>query len=248
MLGSLVYENVLNYLRKDKRGMVITIDEFNTLSHLVNKRVYASYCSRFEEDITNSSDLGIFKVVGYNINLTTGVGTLPTSYNRMIADPYYTDTSVTPNVVRRIDVVTSKEHSYRERDYLTKATVKHPTCMIGTQDAYGKMQIRVTPTSITPIKIDFLRNAVTPYLDYYVNDTTKNYTYMLVGKSVAISSGSTYRDGSTGTIPSLTVDWEFGEDNLPLIVAYFLDALGATVPDELLMQVGIKDKSEILSQ
>lgn len=248
MLGSLVYENVLNYLRKDKRGMMITLDEFNTLSHLVNKRVFASYCSRFEEDINNSSDLGIFKVVGYNLSLTTGVGTLPTTYNRMMADPYYTDVSVTPSVVRRIDVVTSKEHSYRERDYLTKATTKHPTCTIGTQDAYGKMQIRVAPTSITSIKIDFLRNALTPFLDYYMNDTTKEITYMLSGTSVAIPVGSTYRDGTTGTKTAITVDWEFTEDNLPLIVAYFLDALGATVPDELLMQVGMKDKSEILAE
>jgi hypothetical protein len=248
MLGNTVYNALLNALRKDFRGQVVSLDEFNILSELVNQRILSAYASRFEEDIESSSDLGFLKVVGYTLNLTSGVATLPSNYYRLTGDPYYTDTSVTPNKVRYIDILTSKEHTYRQRDFLTQASTTYPTCIVGTQDAYKALQIRVAPTTITSIKVDYLRETATPYLDYYVNDTTYLATYLTAGQSITIPTGSTYRDGTTGTKASLTVDWEWSESDLPLIITYFLDALGIAIPDEMLIQAGSKDREEILSE
>jgi len=245
MTGDVVYNTLLSYLRLDKRGSVLSPDEFNAISSLVNRRVLAFYCKRYEEDIDSSSELGKLKVVGRTTALTSGVGVLPTTYYRLTGDPYYTDTSVTPNETRYIDIVTSKESSYRERDYLTKSTLRNPTCIIGTQDAYGILQIRVKPTTITTIKVDYLRIPSTPFLDYYVNDTTLAYTFLDKATSYTVATGYTYRDGTTGVKSSITVDWEWDEDSLPLIIAYFISAMGGIIPDELMLSLGIKDITEI---
>jgi hypothetical protein len=245
MTGDVVYSSLLNYIRKDKRGLSLSIDEFNRLSVTVDKRILMAFCSRFEDDIEITSHMGFLKMFGYNVSLTSGAGTLPLDYFRIMGDPYYTDTSVTPNVVRYVDVITSKEFTYRERDYLTKASTKYPTCVIGSQDTNYNMQIRVYPNTITSIKLNYIRDTVSPYLDYYVNDTTLQVTYLTQGQSLTIPVGSTYRDGTTGLKSSLTKDWEWDDHELPWVLAYFLQAVGVVIPDDLLLQVGRMDSAEI---
>jgi hypothetical protein len=91
-----------------------------------------------------------------------------------------------------------------------------------------------------------VRDTISPYLDYYVNDTTLQATYLTQGQqNVTIPTGCTYRDGTTGIKNSLSVDYEWDDHEKPWIVAYFLQALGATIPDELLLQVGKADSAEI---
>jgi hypothetical protein len=246
MLGSTVYKAVLDALRKDARGMVLSVDEFNIKSELVNQRILSAYCSRFEENISSSLELGFLKVVAANINLVSGVGVMPSNYYQLTGDPYYTDTS---GITRYIDVLTSKEHSYRQRDYLTQASLKYPTCVVGTEDGNGNLQIRVTPTSINAISIDYLRDTSTPFLDYYIDGATLTTYYLIENQTYTLTPGQIYRDGSEfGTISSITVEWEWGVGDLPLIVAYFLDALGVSIPDQLLMSAGMKDKDEILNE
>lgn len=246
MLGTTVYDAVLAYLRKDKRGLSLTVDEFNTLSSYINQRVLNTLAKDFEKDIGSSSDLGFLKTVDSLITFSTGVASLPSDYYRVIGDPYYTDGD---SVRRRIDMVTSLESSNREVDYLTQSTVSHPTCVIGDLDDSDVLEIRILPTSIATMYLNYLRLPSTPFLDYYMNDTTYIITYLTVDQSIAIASGDTYRDGTTDvTVASATVDWEWGTDQLPLIVSYFLSALGVILPDELLVQIGEADKAEITSK
>ena len=46
---------------------------------------------------------------------------------------------------------------------------------------------------------------------------------------------------------SLTKNFEWDEHELPWLVAYFLQAMGAAIPDELLLQVGIKNSNDFES-
>lgn len=243
MTGDVVYNTLIDYIRKDKRGQSLTIDEFNRLSSLVNRRLLADFCKKFEGSIESSSSVGAFKKLDQALTVTAGVASLPSDFYQMIGEPYYTDSG---SVVRNIDIVTSLEHSRRERDYLTKSTLKHPTCVIGSMDASDNLQLRVYPTSITSIYIDYIREPNTPFLDYYINDSTLDYTFLTEGQqSVVVASGYTYRTGGTGTYNSATVDWEFDEDELPLIIAYFTQMMGITLPDQLLIESGVLDKQQI---
>jgi hypothetical protein len=247
MLGSDVYESVLAYLRKDKRGLSLSLAEFNTHSTMVDKRILIAFCSRYEDDIEISSHMGFLKVLDYPLTLTSGIASLPTNYFRLSGDPYYYDSD---GIMRPIDVRTSMEHSYHERDYLTKASLKYPACVIGSQDSSTpkQLQIRVYPTTITTIYINYVRDTTSPFQDYYIDGTNLQPVYMTAGQqNVSIVSPNEYRDGTTGTKNSLTVDWEWDIHEKPWIVAYFLQALGATIPDELLLQVGKMDSAEIQS-
>ncbi len=243
MTGDTLYNSLLDAIRKDFRGVSLSIDEFNRLSVIVNRRLLADYCKKFEDGIESSSSVGAFKELDYPLTVTGGVASLPSDYYQLIGEPYYTDSGST---VRGIDIVTSLEHAKRERDYLTKSTLKHPTCVVGSMNSSGNLEIRVYPTSITSISVDYIRLPATPFLDYYVNDTTLAVTYMLAGvQNFTIPTGSTYRDGTTGIKNSATVDWEWGEDELPILITYFMQAMGIALPDQLLIQSAALDKQQI---
>jgi len=243
MTGDIVYQSVLNAIRKDKRGLSLSLDEYNFYSRIVDKKVIIAFMSRWEDDIEITSHAGFLKVPDYPITLVQGIGVLPSNYFRIMGDPTYVDAD---GNTTHIDVITSKERTYRERDYLTKATLKNPTCVIGGQDSLQKMQIRVYPASITSILIDYVRDTVSPFLDYYINDTTLQTTYLTKGQTLTLPFGCTYRDGTqSGTITSTTQDWEWDLHELPWIVSYFLQELGVTLPDELLIQVGKVESAEL---
>jgi len=181
-----------------------------------------------------------FKVLNEAVAIGAGgIGNLPIKYYHMCGMPYYTDAE---GIVRRLDLVSSLEHAEREQDFLTKATLIDPTYRFGTASATGDMDIYVSPTAgITTIYIDYIRVPNVPYLDYYADDTTAEYTWMASGSvTVAVPSGSTARDGTTGAanVVSKTVDWEFDDEDLPLICNLFLQQLGIQLPSPELYEGG----------
>lgn len=234
-----VYETLLDVCRKDLRGRSLTPEEFNNLAPIINQLVYERYYSQFEATVDNSDSMSAFKVLGETIPLVAGVGTLPARYYHIVGMPYYTDSG---GVVRYIDLVSSMEHARREQDYLTKATVVHPTCRLGLANSTADKTIHVTPTSITSISLDYLRTADTPYLDYYVDDTNLTYTWCSSGGvNVNVPAGATYRDGTVGAavVVSQTVNWEWDAEDLPLIINLFLQYLGVQLPDQVLIESGL---------
>jgi hypothetical protein len=152
-------------------------------------------------------------------------------------------------VTRYADLVTSFEHGSREEDFLTKATLTHPTFRIGGVDASENLQIRVTPTTITDIWIDYLKVLTVPYLDYYVNNTTLVLTFLSeTGTLQAIPVGSTYRDGSAGTgvatTVSLTNNFDWSGDELGLIITKLTNRLAKQLPDELLLRTSNAEQAK----
>lgn len=246
ILASSVYTLILDKIRKDVRGLSLSPDEYNNLCPVINERLYDTYYKEFEEGTESSDTLGWFKSFNESIALTGGVGVFPHDYYHLIGKPRIDDNGTT----RWVDLVTTFEHAEREEDFLTKATVTHPTCQIGGEHASGYTQVRVTPTTIATLYIDFLRIADTPFLDYYVNNTTLAYTYMATGVNVSVPAGSTYRTGTAGggaPIASQTINWEWAESDLPLIIAMFLEEIGVTLPDEVLYAGGQASETKILS-
>jgi hypothetical protein len=253
ILSSLIYDTLYDVIRKDRRGRPLSIEEYNNLSTIVNHSLFSDFYDKFEGNIESSDTLGGFKVFEYGINLTAnarntvGIGVLPANYFHIIGLPK--TISGTPGTVRPVDIVTAQEHSIRIDDFLTQPTETYPICQIGGINEIDEMQIRVYPYTIATVYIDYLRVPDTPYLDYYINDTTLDYTYMASGVNVTVPLGSTYRDGTPGVTvqASLTVDWEFDEDNLELIIAKFLGLMGIQMSDEILLQAGalIESKKQV---
>jgi len=240
-----VYQLLLDELRADKRGLSCEPDEFSRIARLANQEIYNEYIAHFETNIENIDSLGWYKVYNYGITLTAGVGTMPSDYERIIGKPRSlvgTDYIIT-------DLVTEFEHGSRQDDYLTQATVVHPTCRIGGINATSELQVRVTPTTITEIRVDYLKTLVTPYLDWYVNDTTKVVTFLdETAVAQAIPTGSTYRDGTPGgvgvTVTSLTRDFRWDEGDLSLLLTELVNRAAKQLPDPLLIETSNAEQAK----
>lgn len=240
-----VYEQLLDLIRKDKRGRTITPEEFNSLAPIVNETVFSKFYSQFESTPENSDKLGDFRVIGESVAIAGGVGALPVSYYAMSGKPYYTDTA---GVVRYLDMVSDMEHAWRQGDYLTQASLTHPTYRLGTATSGGAKQIFVSPTTgVNPIYVDYIRVPNTPILDYYLNDTTLNYTWMATGVNVSVPAGSTAMNGTAGAalVASTTINWEFDNEDLPLIISLFLQYAGIQIPDPTLYEGGTLQEQKI---
>jgi hypothetical protein len=240
-----IYNTVLSYSRKDKRGLAFSPDDFNNAIVQVNQRVYRDNYRNFESSKLSMDEMDSFKVVNYPINLdANGIGVIPSDYFHLVGDPFYIHATYGR---RRVDLITSLEHGQREMDFLTKGTVKYPTCFMAYGATSEDMSVYVTPTTCTPIYIDYLRTVNTPFLDYYVNDTTLELTYMAEGATVAVPLGSTARNGTAGAanVVSQTKDFEWHEHDVPSIVNMVLEAIGISLPDELLIQVSNVDEPKI---
>ena len=246
---SQIYETILSQSRKDVRGLSFSPDDFNNVVIEVNQRIYRLTYHNFEASKLSMDESDSFKVVKFPINLdSNGIGILPPNYFHLVGDPYY----IHPVLGRRkIDLVTSLEDDNREMDFYTKASDAYPTCFMGFGATSEDMSFYVTPKTCTPIYINYLREVVDPFLDYYVNDTTLEVTYMPVATvanpTVVVPLGCTTRSGISGlsNVVSLTKDFEWHPHDVPQIVNLLLGALGISLPDEMLVQVAEKDEPKI---
>jgi hypothetical protein len=236
ILVSQIYDTLLSAIRKDKRGLSFSPDDFNNVVVQVNQRIFRLNYKNFESSKLSMDEMDSLKVPNYPITLVNGIGVLPSDYFHLVGDPYYIHSTYGR---RRIDLITSLEHGQREMDYLTKASVTYPTCFMAYGATSEDMSLYVTPTTCTPIYIDYLKRTQTPYLDYYVNNLTMEITYMAEGATVAIPLGCTARDGTPGiaNVTSLTKNFDFHEHDIPQIINMLLQSVGISMPDEMLVQI-----------
>jgi len=115
---------------------------------------------------------------------------------------------------------------------------------------YGEMyltKIYVYPTSIATLYVDYLREPETPLLDYYVDDTTLDYTFLPEGESVVVPVGSTYRDGTAGTgssVQSSTSNFEWDADALPNLMGILFQLIGIQLTDQNVYQAGTIEEAK----
>jgi hypothetical protein len=240
-----LYQTLLDLTRSDKRGESLSVEEFNRVLRVVNEEVFDDYVEGFESGIGNADAMGGFKIINYSIPIALSdgslVGTLPDNYYQLIGKPRLASG-------RRCDLVTEYEYAVREEDYLTQATLTYPLCRIGGLNTAFELQIRVNPTTIVGnLYVDYLRTVNVPYLDYYVNDTTLTKTFLSESAlAQSIPSGSTYRDGTAGgalvTKISQTVNLEWCDEDLNLLLAKMMKKMGVALPDESLAQSGMADE------
>ena len=245
ILTSQIYDTLLTAIRKDKRGLSFSPDDYNNIIVQVNQRLYRKNYRDFETSKISMSEMDSFKIPNFSIDLDSdGIGILPVDYYILVGDPYY----IHPTSGRcRIDLITSLEHSQREMDYLTKGSDLYPTAFMAYSTNANDMSLFVTPTTCTPVFIDYLRKVATPYLDYYVNDTTMEITYMAEGATVTIPLGCTARDGTVGiaNVISKTVNFEFHDHDIPILENLLMEAVGIALPDEMLIKVSETDDPQI---
>lgn len=240
-----VYNTILDAAREDKRGNGLSVEEFNRACRVVNQKIFDKYYETFEETSGNSDALGRFKKFDQPVSLTLNAlgtaryGSLPSNCVQPIGRPR----SLYDGIYRPHDIVTTLEASERNSDYLTAPTETYPICQLGDMDSSDIMRIFVYPPTITSVYLDYLRAPEVPYLDYYVNNTTLNFTFMAEGANTVIPAGSTSRSGVSGiAVASLTKNFEWDDAEFPLIMAMLMQFLGISLPDQLLLSAGTAEE------
>jgi hypothetical protein len=166
----------------------------------------------------------------------------------------------TDGAYKYLDMVSSLEHAKREQDYLTKATLEHPTFRFGIATTVSPMTLYVTPTAgINPVVIDYIRTPLTPYLDYYINDVTYEQTWLesaVVAMPLGYTAPSVVKDGvtlralTTGAIDvtGYTINFEWSSSDAPMLIDLFLQQLGITIPSPELYEGGTLQEQRLDAQ
>jgi len=119
---------------------------------------------------------------------------------------------------------------------------------------YNRKRINVYPTTIPTVNISYISFPLTPFLDWYVNDTTYTITYLSQGEILTDqAAGYTYRDGTATDgatdFTSITQDWEWDDDLLPQIVYMMLQKMGINLENisvaQISTQLNAKEESQV---
>lgn len=233
---SYVYDTILTLIRKDQQGNSFNIPEYNNLIKLVNLELYNFYVSKIEQDADNTNVMYPFIKRNVQITLTGGVGELPSVVHRLLGKPWYISGSDTIP----FDMVTSVEFAERMKDELTKPTEDNPIVILGTPQ--DDDNITVYPSTLTSIRFDYLLLPTTPLLDYYILSTGQ-YVYLDAGATnITIPVGAVYSDGVTtnpSTVNSLTVDFQWHQDEIPILIDSVLQKAGLILENQAPIEYGI---------
>jgi hypothetical protein len=125
----LLYQSVLDILRKDIRGEAVSVAEFNAILPVVSHEYFTQQYAKFQQTQKITDSLAPF-IKTATVTLTSGVGYLPYDYMHLIGSPTYVQTTTT----RKIDVVSRLEYADRVVDPITQPTTTYPLAILGTAD------------------------------------------------------------------------------------------------------------------
>jgi hypothetical protein len=140
--------------------------------------------------------------------------------------------------IRNIPLVTHETFNIMASNLLSKPLKKNPVCVIDIDS------LRIRPTNITSVIINYLRFPATPVFDYYIN-ATDDVVYLAAAATHALTSGETGSVGqTTGTVTSLTVELEYSVDFHSAFLNRLLGRLGLPQRDQALIQTAMMNKQE----
>jgi len=177
------------------------------------------------------------------VTLASGVGNLPSAYERLQGIPYV----ISGADFIPVDVITSLELPVRLADELTKPTVTHPVAIIGGAKVTDLSQITVYPDTITTLQVSYLKIPAIPLLDYYILSTGQYYYLAVDEDGVTIPVGAVYSDGVTvnpSTVDSLTVNFEWHEDETPILINMVLQKAGIILESQMPIEYGIAKQNK----
>jgi len=166
-----------NYIiNKHQTGDTLGIAEYNDVLEAVNLSFFNAKYKKYEEDITSSDDLAVFKTTIYpTISATTGRAVKPLDYLRYSKLTYRFqdfDKKGEPVIVTTpVEVLTDSQVTMREANPLTKPTKHNPCCR------FERNYIQFYPFNIGTVEFTYLRYPRIPVYAATLNPATDEYIY-----------------------------------------------------------------------
>jgi hypothetical protein len=241
-----IYEYLNALIGTEDLGGDFSLKEFN---HLIKSENISFFKDKVEELYTNQRGQALNPDIIYSTKMlrkfikedtvtpTAGTITLSslTSYAYFISA--HTTTAYN-GMIRNIPLVTHETFHDLLTNLLAKPLKKNPVCVIDDES------LRIKPSNITSVVINYFRFPTTPLYDYYV-DANDNVVYLAVGGSHTLTAGETGSSGGTsGTVTSSTVELEYPIDLHAEFLNRLIGRLGLPKRDQLLLQSSTMEKQQ----
>lgn len=183
--NALLYQAVLDILRKDLRGEAVSVTEFNAILPVVSHEYFAQQYAKFQQTQNITDSLAPF-IKTATITLVGGVASLPSDYLHLIGTPTCTETVGSTTFTRKVDMVSKLELTERLIDPITVPTTTYPIATIGPGTTSG--YIGTYGTSIIELAV---------FGQWIVGATTYPWVYfdtphsLVTGDTVTLSGGRT---------------------------------------------------------
>lgn len=186
-----LYKAALNITRKDVKGQAFNPQEFTRYLWLGSNDYHDQQYQRYKRTGRMPSALRPFIIKGASVNLSSGVGSLPSTFFALIGRPKWG--------AKTIAIVDDEQYNVLEDHSIMAPTVRKPVARItysDVADSYtnDKWEITVYPTTVfsdETLTVDYLRTPKEPILDYYI-DADGAYQYLDEGETHTVVVGEVY--------------------------------------------------------
>jgi len=210
-----LYKTLQFLFNKEAMGGYLNVDKFNLQLKTQPVLLLRDKLNNKGKSTLLDDDTNMFKKKDI-LSFTAGVANLPSDYLRY-------DSIRVDNAYDDVEPLFSGEIAHRLQNFIDEPTALFPIGeFIGTK-------FYIYPTSVSSAEIVYYRKPVDAVMDFYIN-AIGELIYLPVGGSHVLTAGEVGSLGQTnGTMTSLSVELEFGDD-LKMEVAYLIaKALGLNI-------------------
>lgn len=232
MTNDFLYEIIIDFLKKDRRGNVYTESdhdrELKRMNILYMDKILPMY--EMDQDITDKIDKFKTVVSGVNLTVSSNLITKPTDYARHDYLSYKQDGD--SSKTRSLDVLVGSQWSAIQGSSISSPSERFPVCR------YRGGYIEFLPSTLTQnyLEYSYIKYPAEPTYDGYY-DTNGNFNYLVPGSSHSLAVGEVGLDGSAGvTYTSDSVELEWGDDDKLNIADMILRSLGIVLNEPLVTQ------------
>ena len=186
ILNSDLYQISLNVARKDKKGRAFTVKEFNRYLWFTSNNYYDYHYQQFRKKKVLPSPLEVFRVLAASVTVTTGVGSMPSTFFHLLGRPKWGAIPVA--------VLSDEQYNMKEDNAIMAPSSIRPACRIyydSTNSVWKGTFYPAASFASQTVTIDYLKEPTQPILDYYI-DTDGAYVFLDAAETHTVVSGEVF--------------------------------------------------------
>lgn len=232
MTNDFLYEIIIDFLKKDRRGNVYTESdhdrELKRMNILYMDKILPMY--EMDQDITDKIDKFKTVITVPTLTYSSNLIDKPIDYARHDYLAYKQDGD--SSKTRSLDVLVGSQWSARQGSSIFSPSERFPVCR------YRGGYIEFLPSTLNPnyFEYSYIKYPAEPTYDGYY-DASGNFVYLAPGGSRVLQTDEVGLDGTTsGTYNSSSVELEWGDDDKLNIADMILRSLGIVLNEPLITQ------------
>ena len=202
-----LYKTLEFLFNKEAMGGYLNADKFNLQLKTQPVLLLRDKLNNKGKSTLLDDDTNVFKKKG-TLSFTAGSATLPSDYLRY-------DSIRVEGAYADVEPLFSGEIANRLNNF-----IEAPTALFPIGEFIGN-KFNIYPTTLSSADLVYYRKPVDAVMDFYINNIGE-LVYLTAGSTHTLTTGQVGSAGQTsGTVTSLTIELEFGDD-LKMEIAYLI--------------------------